>query len=53
MAKDPGRPPAQSVDNAQLLKAKEEELAKVVDEHDDMVSPRPVILPPLFLTKIV
>lgn len=38
MAKDPGRPPATSVDNAQLLTAKEEELAKVIDEHDDLVS---------------
>ena len=38
MAKDPGKPLAQSVDNAQVLKAKEEELARVVDEHDDLVS---------------
>lgn len=39
MAKDPGKPLAEPVDNAELLKEKEKELAEIMDQHDDLVSP--------------
>ena len=38
MAKDPGQPAVLPVDRDQLLREKETELARILDEHDDLVS---------------
>jgi hypothetical protein len=37
MAKDPGIPAPEPVDRDQLLREKEAELARILDQHDDLV----------------
>lgn len=37
MAKDPGHPTSRPADREQLLKEKEADLARILDEHDDLV----------------